>query len=64
MSALVWVNVILGVPFLAVWIGIPLWMTFKHPDTSPDFSAAQGYLSAKAALVTAAEPEPTLAAAA
>jgi len=63
MSALVWVNVILGVPFLLVWMGIPLWMTFKHPDTPPDFSAARVYLNAKAALVTAAEPEPTLAAA-
>jgi hypothetical protein len=63
MSALIWVNVLLGVPFLLVWMGIPLWMTFKRPDTPPDFSAAQAYLNAKAALVTAAEPEPMLAAA-
>jgi hypothetical protein len=64
MSAWVWVNVMLGVPFLLVWVGIPLWMTFKRPDTPPDFSAARAYLNAKAALVTTAEPEPTLAAAA
>jgi hypothetical protein len=64
MSALVWVNVILGVPFLLVWVGIPLWMTFKHPDTTPDFSAARAYLNAKEALVTEPQPEPTLAAAA
>jgi hypothetical protein len=64
MSAWVWVNVMLGVPFLLVWVGIPLWMTFKRPDTPPDFSVAQGYLNAKAALVTTAEPEPAQAAAA
>jgi hypothetical protein len=64
MSAWVWVNVLQGVPFVLVWVGIPLWMTFKHPDTPPDFSAARAYLDAKAALVTAAEPEPAQAAAA
>ena len=67
MSALLWVNVTLGVPFLLVWVGIPLWMTFKHPQTAPDFSAARAYLNAKAALhaeaalVTPAEPEPAQA---
>jgi len=29
MSAWVWVNVMLGVPFLLAWVGIPLWMTFN-----------------------------------
>jgi hypothetical protein len=42
-------------------------MTFKHPETAPDFSAARAYLNAKAALhaeaalVTPAEPEPAQA---
>ena len=51
MSVPLWVNVMLGVPFLLVWVGIPLWMTLKSPDTPPDFSAARAYLNALNKLV-------------
>jgi hypothetical protein len=53
LAAIVWVNVVLTLPFLIAFIGIPLWMTFKSPDTSPDHGQARTYLRAKAGLVTA-----------
>ena len=53
MAAIVWVNVVLTLPFLIAFIGVPLWMTFKSPDTSPDHGQARAYLRAKASLVTA-----------
>ena len=58
MTAVVWANVALAIPFLLVWIGIPLWMTFRRPQTGADHSQARAYLRAKAALAstTAAAP--------
>ena len=58
MTAVVWANVALAIPFLLVWIGIPLWMTFRHPQTGTDHSQARAYLRARAALAstTAAAP--------
>jgi len=53
MTAVVWANVLLAVPFLAAFIGIPLWMTFRRPDTGADHSQAHGYLEARAALAGA-----------
>jgi len=61
MTPLVWANFPLALLFLLAWAGIPLWMTFRRPETPPDYSAAQAYLAAKAALATASEPEPALA---
>ena len=34
---------------LAAMIGIPLWITFRHPDRHPDYSEARAYVAAKAA---------------
>ena len=31
MSAVVWANILLALPFLAAFIGVPLWLTFKPP---------------------------------
>jgi hypothetical protein len=59
MSAVIWANVLLALPFMLAWAGIPLWLTVKQPDTEPDFSAARAYLVAKAA-AEAAQPEPAL----
>ena len=33
-------------------VGVPLWMTFKHPHTSPDYSEATAHFRAKAATET------------
>lgn len=34
---------------VAAMIGIPLWMTFKHPQPHPDYSEARAHFRAKAA---------------
>ncbi len=34
---------------VAAMIGIPLWITFKHPHTRPDYSQARAHFRAKAA---------------
>jgi hypothetical protein len=26
-------NLLMAVPFFAVWVGVPLWLVFKHPDS-------------------------------
>lgn len=50
-SSIVW-NMILIVPFLVAFIGIPLWMTWKHLDRAADHSASHQYLTAKAEYLT------------
>lgn len=35
MTTMVWINVLLAVPFIALWAGIPLWLVFRRPDTRP-----------------------------
>ena len=35
-----WINVPLMVAFFAVWTGVPLWLSIKHPDTRPVTLAA------------------------
>jgi uncharacterized membrane protein YdfJ with MMPL/SSD domain len=52
MTAIVWANVLLTIPFLIAFIGIPLWMTLRRQST-PDHSQAHAYLGAKAALAEA-----------
>jgi hypothetical protein len=42
-------NLTLAIPFLVAFIAIPLWMTFKHPDTGADHTQARRYLRARAA---------------
>jgi hypothetical protein len=34
---------------VAAMVGIPLWMTFKHPHRHPDYSEARAHFRAKAA---------------
>ncbi len=34
---------------VAAMVGIPLWITFKHPDRQPDYSEASAHFGAKAA---------------
>jgi hypothetical protein len=33
-------NVPLMVRFVALWVGVPLWLVLKHPDTGPAPAAA------------------------
>ena len=35
-------NIPLMVLFMALWVGIPLWLVRKHPDTKPALAAAPG----------------------
>lgn len=58
MTAVVWANVALAIPFLLAFIGVPLWMTFRRPQTGPDHSQARTYLRAEAALARAAAAAP------
>jgi hypothetical protein len=42
--AMTWIllNIPLMVLFFALWVGIPLWLVRKHPDTKPALAAAPG----------------------
>lgn len=50
MTPLVWATFPLTALFLLAWVGIPMWMTFKHPERHPDHAEARAYYQAKAAL--------------
>ena len=39
MTTMVWINVLLAVPFIALWAGIPLWLVLRRPDTKPGLAA-------------------------
>ena len=49
MTAVVLASILLTIPFLVAFIGIPLWMTFKRPDTGADHTGARRYLRARSA---------------
>jgi hypothetical protein len=48
MTAVVLASILLTIPFLVAFTAIPLWLTFKRPDTVTDHTAAHRYLSARA----------------
>ena len=33
-------NIPLAILFFALWVGVPLWLVLKHPDTGPTPAAA------------------------
>ncbi len=35
-------NLLMAAPFFAVWVGVPLWLVFKHPDRGHERRAASG----------------------
>jgi hypothetical protein len=39
MTTIVWINVLLAVPFIALWVGIPLWLVLKRSDPKPQTAA-------------------------
>jgi hypothetical protein len=45
MTTMVWINVLLAVPFIALWAGIPLWLVLRRPDTRPQLAGPVGYAS-------------------
>ena len=47
MTAVVLASILLTIPFVVAFIGIPLWMTFTRPDAGADHSGAQRYLRAR-----------------
>jgi len=42
-------NIALAIPFLVAFIAVPLWMTFRRPETGPDHLAARRYLRSRTA---------------
>jgi hypothetical protein len=50
MTTVVWANVLLAIPFLIAFIAVPMWLTFRRPNTAPDHAQAHAYLRAKAVL--------------
>lgn len=50
MTALVLAGLLMTIPFVLAFAGIPLWMTFRRPETAPDHSQAVSYLQARAAI--------------
>jgi hypothetical protein len=44
MTAIVWANILLTLPFLITFIAVPLWWTFKRPPAAPEHSEARAYL--------------------
>ncbi len=54
-----WMNVPLMVVFFAAITGIPLWLTFHHPDTGPAALTASSHV-VDMADAAAPQPEPEL----
>ncbi|HUJ05307.1 MAG TPA: hypothetical protein VLX31_04250 [Streptosporangiaceae bacterium] len=52
MTSIVWANLSLAALFTAAISGIPLWMTFRHPEPEPDFTQARAYLAARGGKVS------------
>ena len=40
MSTMLWVNILLAIPFIALWAGIPMWLVLKRPERKPRLAAA------------------------
>lgn len=53
MTAIVWANIMLTLPFLIAFIAVPLWWTFKRPQTGADHSEARAYLRTRTAFADA-----------
>jgi hypothetical protein len=40
MTTTLWINVLLAIPFIALWAGIPMWLVLRRPDVKPRLAAA------------------------
>ena len=36
---MLWINVLLAIPFIALWAGIPMWLVLRRPDAKPTIAA-------------------------
>jgi hypothetical protein len=54
MSAVVWANVLLAVPFLIAFIAVPLWLTFRWSERGPGHAEARAYVRARTGFAPAA----------
>jgi hypothetical protein len=53
MTAAVWANILLAIPFLVTFIAVPLWWTVKRPQTGADHAEARAYLRARTSFAEA-----------
>ena len=53
MTAVVWANILLAIPFLVTFIAVPLWWTVKRPQTGADHAEARAYLRTQDAFAAA-----------
>jgi hypothetical protein len=49
MASLVWLNIPLAILVILAIVGIPIWMTFKHPERHPEYAEARAHFRTKAA---------------
>jgi hypothetical protein len=48
-------NLLMAAPFFAFWVGVPLWLVFKHPDRGHERRAASS--AARSHWAEPAEPQ-------
>ena len=53
MTAIVWANMLLAIPFLVTFIVVPLWWTFKRPAAGVDYTESRAYLRTRTAFADA-----------
>jgi hypothetical protein len=39
MTTMLWINVLLAIPFIALWVGIPIWLVLRRQDRKPRLAA-------------------------
>jgi hypothetical protein len=39
MTTMLWINVLLAIPFIALWVGIPTWLVLRRQDRKPRIAA-------------------------
>jgi hypothetical protein len=53
MTAIVWANILLALPFLITFIAVPLWWTVKRPPAGADHTESRAYLRTRTAFARA-----------
>lgn len=53
MSAIVWANILLALPFLITFIAVPLWWTVKRPLAGADHTESRAYLRTRTSFAAA-----------